>query len=30
VRAAADAAMLALPEINRAVMRALAAAKQLD
>jgi len=30
VRAAADASMLAMPEINRAVLRALAAAKQLD
>jgi EAL and modified HD-GYP domain-containing signal transduction protein len=30
VRAAADATMLAMPEINRAVLRALAAAKQLE
>ncbi|MFO1216921.1 MAG: HDOD domain-containing protein [Burkholderiaceae bacterium] len=30
VRAAAEAAMLALPEINRSVLRALSAAKQLD
>jgi c-di-GMP phosphodiesterase len=30
IRAAAEAAMVALPELNRAVLRALAAANQLD
>jgi EAL and modified HD-GYP domain-containing signal transduction protein len=30
IRAAADAVMIGLPEVNRAVLRALASAKQLD
>jgi EAL and modified HD-GYP domain-containing signal transduction protein len=30
LRAAADATMMAMPEVNRATLRALAAARQLD
>jgi EAL and modified HD-GYP domain-containing signal transduction protein len=30
IRAAAEATMIGLPEVNRAVLRALASARQLD